>query len=330
MAHVDISEFIPDAHKPAPDMSFIKRQFLNQAYAKKSSHQKMDLFLPNEGEGPFPVVAFFHGGGFRSGDKRDEQLTSVLKVLDNGFALATINYRLAPKALFADQIADAQAAIRFLRTSADEYQLDGRVVAWGASSGGYLTAYLGTLTGHNSALESSRKTADADQEARAAAHDDDAARKEGLADVAAVVSWFAPIDPTEPIQKDGDGAAAPPVVNEEDALDDVGTSPVDDSMQEFLLKYFGGDPQQDPALAKQVKPLSYLTPDTPPFYVQHGQNDVIVSPEQSIVFAEELRAVLGNSRVQFDILPGAKHGGEPFYTQENIKRICTFIRQFID
>jgi hypothetical protein len=45
--------------------------FLTQAL---SEAQKLDIYLPTAGEGPFPVIIAVHGGGFLAGDKRDRQL----------------------------------------------------------------------------------------------------------------------------------------------------------------------------------------------------------------------------------------------------------------
>ena len=72
--------------------------------------QKLDLYIPNEtAVYPMPLVIFVHGGGMTSGDKSDlayARLTSSDKsdlnpifldaLASAGYAVASINYRLAP------------------------------------------------------------------------------------------------------------------------------------------------------------------------------------------------------------------------------------------
>ena len=53
-----------DAMPPLVDVSFVKRSFLDVKYGDESPAQTMDIFLPDEGEGPFPLFIHIHGGGF--------------------------------------------------------------------------------------------------------------------------------------------------------------------------------------------------------------------------------------------------------------------------
>lgn len=50
-----------------------QREFYDVPYDTLSLAQTLDLFLPEEGEGPFPLVLFIHGGGWFSGHKADGQ-----------------------------------------------------------------------------------------------------------------------------------------------------------------------------------------------------------------------------------------------------------------
>ena len=148
------------------------------AYAALSEAQKLDLYLPTTGDGPFPVVIMVHGGGFMFGDKSDGAgLTGVDQLLEAGYAVASINYRLSGEATWPAQIQDAKAAVRYLRSAADEYNLDPEHFgAWGASAGGNLVALLGTTCGV-AELEGA-DLGNADQSSC----------------VQAVVDWFGPID----------------------------------------------------------------------------------------------------------------------------------------
>ena len=65
---------------PQPmDTSHIKRKWLDIPYADKSDAQKLDIYLPNKGDGPFPVIATFHGGAWMFGDKGDDMNLPFLR-----------------------------------------------------------------------------------------------------------------------------------------------------------------------------------------------------------------------------------------------------------
>ena len=90
---------------PEADKTGLLRYQLDIPYANDSVFQKLDLYLPNKGDGPFPVIAFYHGGGWRRGDKSDMQVEAFFKLLKFGYAVASINWRLSfeakyPKAVF--------------------------------------------------------------------------------------------------------------------------------------------------------------------------------------------------------------------------------------
>lgn len=136
----------PGGKKPQnAETSWIKTKYLDLAYASESPAQKLDIYLPNEGVGPFPVIISIHGGAFKFGDKADGQLTPMLEGLKHGYAVVGVNYRLSGEALYPAQINDIKAAIRFLRANASEYNLDKEKFAtWGGSAGGNLAAMAGT------------------------------------------------------------------------------------------------------------------------------------------------------------------------------------------
>jgi hypothetical protein len=79
----------------------------------------LDIYLPEVGEGPFPVVVYFHGGSYTKGDKSEEKrLAYALPMLKGGYAVAALNYSLAPKERFPKPIVEGKAAVRFLRAHA--------------------------------------------------------------------------------------------------------------------------------------------------------------------------------------------------------------------
>jgi acetyl esterase/lipase len=102
----------------------------------------LDLYLPEKGERPLPLIIWVHGGGWAAGSK--DQVGAV-RQLNRGYAVASLDYRLSSEAIFPAQIEDCKAAVRWLRAHAQKYDLDrNRFGAWGSSAGGHLVALLGT------------------------------------------------------------------------------------------------------------------------------------------------------------------------------------------
>jgi len=117
--------------------------YKNLSYAPGGHElQKLDLYVPENGEGPFPLIVWIHGGAWRYGSKEN---CVALPWAKKGFAVASIGYRLSQHAKFPAQIEDCQAAIGWLRAQARKYNIDeDRVAAWGDSAGGHLASLLGT------------------------------------------------------------------------------------------------------------------------------------------------------------------------------------------
>ena len=111
-----------------------------------ASLQKMDMYFPDSG-GPWPVLAYVHGGSWMHGDK-SEAIMFADQMTSQGYLLVSINYRLYPEGKFPNMIEDVKCAIRFLRAHAGAYNLDpNRIAAMGPSAGGHLVSLLGTSDG---------------------------------------------------------------------------------------------------------------------------------------------------------------------------------------
>jgi acetyl esterase/lipase len=106
----------------------------------------LDVFTPEKEGGPWPVVVWIHGGGWRRGDKEG---CPHMELVKQGFCAAvSINYCLTDVAPMPAQIEDCKAAIRFLRANATKYNLDpDRIGVYGGSAGGHLAALVGTSAG---------------------------------------------------------------------------------------------------------------------------------------------------------------------------------------
>jgi acetyl esterase/lipase len=94
---------------------------------------------------PAPLVLFVHGGGWKRGDKTNA--TGKAKVAHfraQGYAVASINYRLVPDATVEDQAADVAAALAYVKAHARDLGVDpARIVLMGHSAGAHLVALVG-------------------------------------------------------------------------------------------------------------------------------------------------------------------------------------------
>jgi acetyl esterase len=105
----------------------------------------LDAYVPPAGEARRPAVVMIHGGGWRVGDKASWQ-PEAERLAARGWVAFSINYRLDEPAVFPAEIDDVQAAVRWVRAHAEEYQIDtARIAALGESAGGHLAAMLATL-----------------------------------------------------------------------------------------------------------------------------------------------------------------------------------------
>ena len=125
---------LPQGTKVLRDLEYVKGGH---------ERQKLDLYLPEKVEqAPLPVIVWIHGGGWRGGSKDN---CPAMGFATQGYAVASINYRLSQHATFPAQIEDCKAAIRWLRANAAKYHFDpDHIGVWGASAGGHLVALLGT------------------------------------------------------------------------------------------------------------------------------------------------------------------------------------------
>ena len=117
----------------------------------------LDLYLPKAPAAkPRPLVVWIHGGGWWTGNKSSAAGTPALRLVERGFAFASIDYRLTNVAIFPAQIEDCKTAIRFLRANASRYNIDpDHIGVWGGSAGGHLAALLG-VTNDIKELDGSR------------------------------------------------------------------------------------------------------------------------------------------------------------------------------
>lgn len=108
--------------------------------------QALDLWVPSAGARPAPLVLFVHGGGWKRGSKSNAMSRAMpAHMMAQGYAFASIDYRLVPAATVEAQAADVAAALAHLLARAEELGIDRtRVVLTGHSAGAHLVALVGT------------------------------------------------------------------------------------------------------------------------------------------------------------------------------------------
>ncbi|MCR9296102.1 MAG: alpha/beta hydrolase [bacterium] len=249
---------------------------------------KLDLYQPTPATTrACPTVIWVHGGAWRAGSKDN---VPVLRWLEHGFAIASVEYRLSPEAKFPAQVHDIKAAIRYLRSHATELNLDPeRFVIAGASAGGHLAALVGVSSGVP-ALEGSVGV-DGSQPS----------------DVSGIVSFY--------------GASNLQSILSQSTAH--GLSVRVPALQLLL----GGQPDELPELAKLASPVAHVDDRDPPLWLIHGDADPQMPPQQSDelknAYAKEARPV------NLDIVAGGKHGGEEFYSADRLDRIAQEVLQSI-
>lgn len=272
----------------------IPRKHLDIEYASQSDEQKLDLYLPPKTEGSVPLLAFIHGGAFIGGDKADMQVSVYFGLLNRGYAVASIGYRLAPGAHFPVPLQDCKAAIRYLKAHAAEYGIDpARIALAGGSSGANFTLMIAS-TPHTDFLE--------DKSMGNPGYD---------ASVQCAIATYPPTDFTRLGEMRADLG-----LGEMD--------PGDVNVPEF--KYMGGT-MNDLSCEEfqKANPTSYVTPQIPPLLVKHGADDPIVPCRQSLLFAEKVRGIAGPERIDYEIVPGAQHADPPFKTAAYLEEVAGFL-----
>lgn len=107
----------------------------------------LDIYLPPHAKAKTPLVIWVHGGGWLSNDKYADMgymKETIAKIINQGYALASIDYRFSTQATFPAQMLDCNAAISYLYEHASKYGFDtDRFALMGFSAGGHLAAMLG-------------------------------------------------------------------------------------------------------------------------------------------------------------------------------------------
>ena len=248
---------------------------------------RLDLYLPMT-QKPAPLVVFVHGGAWRSGSKQNMPLGGLV---EEGFALASVDYRLSPVARFPAQVHDIKAAIRFLRAKQGEHGYDAqRIAVAGSSAGGHLAALVGVTNGHP------------ELEGEIGQH------RGQSSDVQAIVSYF--------------GASNFLTILRQSTPHGLG---VRIPALQLLL---GCQPEDDPDLAKLASPVFHIDGADPPLLALHGDQDPQMPVNQSIELVGKYEEL--GLPVMMELVHGAAHGGALFYDRDRTRIVSTFLRRNLD
>jgi acetyl esterase/lipase len=233
--------------------------------------QSLDIYYPVKTDKPLPLIVQIHGGGWRGGDKAGG-CPYIPQAQAGRYVVASINYRFSKQAIFPAQIQDCQAAIRWLRANANKYNIDpGRIGVSGDSAGGHLVALLGTAGGTKAFHPIGGNEDKSDK-------------------VQAVVDWFGPTDFINFAAQE-----VPP-------LDGLHSTALDSPISEL----FGGPVSEHKELALSASPIHYVSKDSAPILIEHGNKDALVPIAQSIEFAAALEKA--GVDVTFHNIKDASHG----------------------
>lgn len=138
---------LPSPSRPAPGVRLLRGAVYQLLEGRRAL--ELDVWLPEDAGAHVPLVVFVHGGGWHTGlrDNLGPRFRSwrpgpFARLVEAGFAVACLDYRLSGEAHFPAQRDDVTAALRWLRTRADELGVDAsRTVLWGESAGAHLAAH---------------------------------------------------------------------------------------------------------------------------------------------------------------------------------------------
>jgi acetyl esterase/lipase len=244
---------------------------------------ELDLYLPADVENP-PLIVYIHGGAWRFGS-RDS--VSPIDLVDHGFAIASVSFRLTPVAPLPAQVHDIKGAIRFLRANAKQYGFDGdHIGITGVSSGGHLAALVGLTNG-------------------SAPHEGDIGGNLNVSsDVQAIISYF--------------GASNLTTILAQSTPRGI------DVREPALALLLGGTVEEKIDLARFGSPVFQVDANDPPLFLLHGDQDPQMPINQSHELegvAEEY-----GLDVHFEVVHGAGHGGAGFFDAERTELVADFLK----
>ena len=231
----------------------------------------LDVYRPPQPDAP--VVLYVHGGGWRSGDKRDDAERRLVPVAAAGVVVVAVDYGLVPAARVPDQVHQLKAAVRWLRGNGRHLGLaTTRIAVWGASAGGYLGSLLALTPGVERFEGTVGRHLDQSSAVQAAVH------------------WFGQSDLVASGSRTDVEARLLPFAFEAGLL---GVGTVSEAHD-----------------ARELSLLSWVSAGAPPFLIAHGDRDHVVLPSEGLALHDALARA--GVQTRFELLGGAGHEGPEF------------------
>lgn len=270
--------------------------------------QRMTLIMPGkmareENKTRFPLVVFLQGSGWTA-PNRFSQLPQLCAYAQKGIAVASITHRNSLDGNpFPAYLKDAKAAIRYLRSRAEELKIDeNRIAFFGTSSGGN-TALLVGLTGDDERYLTEDYKGYSDK-------------------VACVVDCFGPSDLIQ-----FEGSPLPPLTQDGQLPNQETLKALyqdrDQGMLDILFALFGS--QDAMAVLKAMSPIYEIKPGKqyPPFLIVQGSADDVVPMSQSVKMHQALKDAGQNSTLVE--ITNAEHEGT-FWSDDLHTLIFEFLK----
>ena len=289
-----------DYKKIEAETAYIKQQWHDIAYMDGERHT-LDVYLPNEGQGPFPVIVDIYGGGLIFGDKSSHKLESALRLLDKGYAVVSVDYSLIHQKDFPFQIYEIKAALRFLRAHADEYQLDmNRVALMGESSG----AHLAVMTGVTASVDALQNPFMGDNNNQPET-------------VNAIIAMYGPYEFDQFVDQFNESGVTPKYA-------ETGTA------ESFEGQMFNQQAPKDvPQRVKMYSPKMYFNAEMPPILAFAGTADAVVPYQQTVNMINGAREFVSEDKAVLHLVEGTGHGPADYMSPEFTDEKAAFLAKWL-
>ena len=248
---------------------------------------KLDVYAPRDRSSAVPTVMLIHGGGWVE-YRKEQNVLSLLPYLALGWAVVNVEYRLARVSPAPAAVEDCRCALAWVTRHAREYGFDTtKIVLTGNSAGGHLALITGLLPA-SSAFDRSCPTAD---EVRWNSGAEPALK------VAAVINWF--------------------------GITDVADLLEGPNAKHYAIEWFGSMSQRE-ELARQLSPIQYVRPGSPPVLTIHGDADDLVPYSHAV----RLHEALGKAGVP-NRLVTIRGGGHGNFNRQQMADNYAAIRDFL-
>jgi len=135
-----VAEMLP--HVPDDPLT----EHLDVEYGDHGADTSLDVFSPQQDDGPLPTIVWVHGGAWISGSKKD--VAPYLRILaSHGYTTVGVNYTLGPEGTFPTAVDQLNEALGYLVDNAQDLRIDpDRIILAGDSAGSQLASQLAVLT----------------------------------------------------------------------------------------------------------------------------------------------------------------------------------------